>query len=314
MLTNDMISDASVLSPESGNGLKTPGKVTKFHDRKKARRRNNIILYTILSLVAVLMVLPTLVMLCSSLKSYDDYYSLQFHLLPRDGVHFDNYARVFTSSENFLLWISNTLFLIVTNTVLCTVSTSMVAYGFAKFRCKASDALFMVLLATMMIPWAVTMVPSYLLWARLGLTDSFYPLILPSVGGSAYYVFMFRQNMRGIPNEIMEAAEMDGANSLTRLFRIVLPNCIPVIVTMVLFTAMGIWGDYLGPLIYLRRPEKFNISLGINMLRSQTTQGKQDTPMLLAASVLMAIPSMIMYYTGTKIFAKGISLQGGVKG
>ena len=314
MLTNDMISDASVLSPESGNGLKTPGKVTKFHDRKKARRRSNIILYTILSLVAVLMVLPTLVMLCSSLKSYDDYYSLQFHLLPRDGVHFDNYARVFTSSENFLLWISNTLFLIVTNTVLCTVSTSMVAYGFAKFRCKASDALFMVLLATMMIPWAVTMVPSYLLWARLGLTDSFYPLILPSVGGSAYYVFMFRQNMRGIPNEIMEAAEMDGANSLTRVFRIVLPNCIPVIVTMVLFTAMGIWGDYLGPLIYLRRPEKFNISLGINMLRSQTTQGKQDTPMLLAASVLMAIPSMIMYYTGTKIFAKGISLQGGVKG
>ncbi len=314
MLTNDMISDASVLSPESGNGLKTPGKVTKFHDRKKARRRSNIILYTILSLVAVLMVLPTLVMLCSSLKSYDDYYSLQFHLLPRDGVHFDNYARVFTSSENFLLWISNTLFLIVTNTVLCTVSTSLVAYGFAKFRCKASNALFMVLLATMMIPWAVTMVPSYLLWARLGLTDSFYPLILPSVGGSAYYVFMFRQNMRGIPNEIMEAAEMDGANSLTRLFRIVLPNCIPVIVTMVLFTAMGIWGDYLGPLIYLRRPEKFNISLGINMLRSQTTQGKQDTPMLLAASVLMAIPSMIMYYTGTKIFAKGISLQGGVKG
>lgn len=314
MLTNDMISDASVLSPESGNGLKTPGKVTKFHDRKKARRRSNIILYTILSLVAVLMVLPTLVMLCSSLKSYDDYYSLQFHLLPREGVHFDNYARVFTSSENFLLWISNTLFLIVTNTVLCTVSTSMVAYGFAKFRCKASGALFMVLLATMMIPWAVTMVPSYLLWARLGLTDSFYPLILPSIGGSAYYVFMFRQNMRGIPNEIMEAAEMDGANSLTRLFRIVLPNCIPVIVTMVLFTAMGIWGDYLGPLIYLRRPEKFNISLGINMLRSQTTQGKQDTPMLLAASVLMAIPSMIMYYTGTKIFAKGISLQGGVKG
>lgn len=314
MLTNDMISDASVLSPESGNGLKTPGKVTKFHDRKKARRRSNIILYTILSLVAVLMVLPTLVMLCSSLKSYDDYYSLQFHLLPRDGVHFDNYARVFTSSENFLLWISNTLFLIVTNTVLCTVSTSLVAYGFAKFRCKASNALFMVLLATMMIPWAVTMVPSYLLWARLGLTDSFYPLILPSVGGSAYYVFMFRQNMRGIPNEIMEAAEMDGANSLTRLFRIVLPNCIPVIVTMVLFTAMGIWGDYLGPLIYLRRPEKFNISLGINMLRSQTTQGNRIRLCCLAASVLMAIPSMIMYYTGTKIFAKGISLQGGVKG
>ena len=208
----------------------------------------------------------------------------------------------------------NTLMYILPPTLIGLFASSISAYAFSKLRFRAKGIMYSLLLATMMIPWAVTMVPSYLLLARLGLTDSFYPLILPSVGGSAYYVFMFRQNMRGIPNEIMEAAEMDGANSQTRLFRIVLPNCIPVIVTMVLFTAMGIWGDYLGPLIYLRRPEKFNISLGINMLRSQTTQGKQDTPMLLAASVLMAIPSMIMYYTGTKIFAKGISLQGGVKG
>lgn len=297
--------------PEDGGKRK---KSAKIHEMKKVRRRRNIVLYTILSLVGMLMALPTVVMVLSSLKTYDDYYSIRFHFLPQERWAFDNYARVFLSSENFLRWIGNTVFLMVTNTVICTVSTAFVAYGFAKFRCKVSDALFMVLLATMMIPWAVTMVPSYLLWAKLGLTDSFYPLVLPSIGGSAYYVFMFRQNMRGIPNEIMEAAEMDGANSLERLFRIVLPNCVPVVVTMALFTAMGIWGDYLGPLIYLRRPEKFNISLGLNMLRSQTTQGKQDTPMLLAASVLMAIPSIVIYYAGTKVFAKGISLQGGVKG
>ena len=297
--------------PDNGGRRKKP---VKFHDRKKARRRKNITLYAALSLVGVMMVLPTMVMLLSSLKTYDDYYSLRFHFLPQERWAFDNYVRVFLSSENFLRWIGNTVLLMVSNTVICTVSTSLVAYGFAKFRCRVSNAFFMILLATMMIPWAVTMVPSYLLWAKLRLTDSFYPLVLPSIGGSAYYVFMFRQNMRGIPNEIMEAAEMDGANSLVRLFRIVLPNCIPVVVTMVLFTAMGIWGDYLGPLIYLRRPEKFNISLGLNMLRSQTTQGKQDTPMLLAASVLMAIPSIVLYFAGTKVFAKGISLQGGVKG
>ena len=227
---------------------------------------------------------------------------------------FDNYVRVFSTNDKMLGWIGNTLFLIVSNTVICTLSTVFVAYGFAKFRSKTADVLFVVLLATMMIPWAVTMIPSFMIWAKLGLTDTFVPLIIPSIGGSAYYVFMFKQNTRGIPNSIIEAAEIDGANSLVRLFKIIVPNCLPAIVTMVIFTAMGIWGDYLGPLIYLRTPEKFNISMGLNMLRTQSNQGKEDTPMLLAASVLMAIPSIIMYFLGTKIFSKGISLQGGVKG
>ena len=213
-----------------------------------------------------------------------------------------------------LIWVGNTLFLIVSNVVICTFSTILVAYGFAKFRCRAADVFFMILLSTMMIPWAVTMIPSYMLWANFGMTDSFWPLVLPSIGGSAYYVFLFKQSMRGIPKEIMEAAEIDGVNSYECLWMIVVPNIVPSIAVMVLFTAMGIWGDYLGSLIYLRTPEKFNISLGLNLMRTQTVQGKQDTPMLLAASVLMAIPSVVFYALGTKIFTKGISLQGGVKG
>ena len=281
--------------------------------KKKLERRKNILFYTILVVVGIAMVLPTFVMITSSLKTYDEYYSLIFRFLPSEWA-FDNYARVFQANADFFLWIGNTVFHMVTSTAICTLSTIFVAYGFAKFRCKAADILFIVLLATMMIPWAVTMIPSYIIWARLKMTDSYLPLILPSIGGSAYYVFMFKQNMRGIPNEIMEAAEIDGANSFKRLWTIIGPNIIPAIVTMVLFTVMGIWGDYLGPLIYLRTPEKFNISLGLNMLRAQTEQGKQDTPMLMAASVLMAIPSVIMYFTGTKIFQKGISLQGGLKG
>ncbi len=284
-----------------------------FASRKKRALRKNIAFYILLGGVGIFMLLPTLVMILSSLKTYDEYYSLHFRFFPKLWA-FDNYARVFQADANFLKWIGNTFVLMFSNTTICTVSTIFVAYGFAKFRCKAADKIFMVLLCTMMIPWAVTMIPSFIIWAKLGLVDTFWPLILPSVGGSAYYVFMFKQNMRGIPNEIMEAAEMDGANSFVRLWAIVVPNCIPAIATMVLFTLMGIWGDYLGPLIYLRTPEKFNISMGLNMLRAQTTQGKQDTPMLLAASVLMAIPSVAVYFVGTKVFAKGISLQGGVKG
>lgn len=284
-----------------------------FVGRKKRTQIKNSVFYTILCLIGIMMVLPTFVMLMSSVKTYDEYYSLFFTFFPKEWA-FDNYARVFQENADFMLWIKNTLMHMVLSTGLCTISTIFVAYGFAKFRCKLADSLFMVLLCTMMIPWAVTMIPSYILWAQLGMTDSYWPLILPSIGGSAYYTFMFKQNMRGIPNEIIEAAEIDGANSFMRLWLIIVPNCIPAIVTMVLFTSMGIWGDYLGPLIYLRQPQKFNISLGLNMLRAQTTQGKQDTPMLLAASVLMAIPSIILYFVGTKIFAKGISLQGGLKG
>ena len=293
-----------------------PTKTDLYPAKTKSRIKiSGIIRYTVLIIVGLIMIFPTVIMISSSLKSYDEYYSITFKFFPENIIAgFDNYVRVFSTNDKMLGWIGNTLFLIVSNTVICTLSTVFVAYGFAKFRSKTADVLFVVLLATMMIPWAVTMIPSFMIWAKLGLTDTFVPLIIPSIGGSAYYVFMFKQNMRGIPNSIIEAAEIDGANSLVRLFKIIVPNCLPAIVTMVIFTAMGIWGDYLGPLIYLRTPEKFNISMGLNMLRTQSNQGKEDTPMLLAASVLMAIPSIIMYFLGTKIFSKGISLQGGVKG
>ena len=283
--------------------------------RKKKVSISLIVIYVILIAVGIIMLFPTFIMITSSFKTYDEYYNITFKFFADNPIAgLDNYARVFSTNDKMLKWIGNTLFLIVTNLVLATVSTTIVAYGFAKFRCKAADVLFIVLLATMMIPWAVTMIPSFILWARLGLTDTFVPLIIPSIGGSAYYVFMFKQNMRGIPNSIIEAAEIDGANSFVRLFRIVVPNCMPAIVTMVIFTIMGIWGDYLGPLIYLRTEDKFNISMGLNMLRTQSNQGKEDSPMLLAASVLMAIPSIILYFVGTRVFSKGISLQGGVKG
>ena len=293
-----------------------PTKTDLYPSKTKSKIKiSGVIRYAVLIIVGLIMIFPTVIMISSSLKSYDEYYSITFKFFPENIIAgFDNYVRVFSTNDKMLGWIGNTLFLIVSNTVICTLSTVFVAYGFAKFRSKTADVLFVVLLATMMIPWAVTMIPSFMIWAKLGLTDTFVPLIIPSIGGSAYYVFMFKQNMRGIPNSIIEAAEIDGANSLVRLFKIIVPNCLPAIVTMVIFTAMGIWGDYLGPLIYLRTPEKFNISMGLNMLRTQSNQGKEDTPMLLAASVLMAIPSIIMYFLGTKIFSKGISLQGGVKG
>ena len=284
--------------------------------KKRQQKVKNILAYMILGLIGIIMIAPTVIMITSSFKSYDEYYSDVFKLLPSKWI-FDNYIRVFRNNEYIFIWIRNTLILLVSNTVIVGFSTILIAYGFSKYKSKISEVLFMILLSTMMIPWAVTMIPSYVIWARLGLVNTYWPLILPSIGGSAYYTFMLRQNMRGIPNEMLEAAEIDGASSWQRLWMVVVPNCIPAIVTMVLFTSMGIWGDYLGPSIYLRREELWNISVGLNSLRTSSTTavigGRTDAPMLLASSVLMAIPSIVMYFVGTRAFTKGISLQGSDK-
>ncbi len=291
--------------------------MTSFKRSKKRQRLvKNISTYTVLAIVGLIMVVPTFIMITSSFKSYDEYYSDVFKLLPGKWI-FDNYVRIFTTNDYIFRWVFNTLILLVSNTVIVTFSTILIAYGFSKYKSKISEVLFMVLLSTMMIPWAVTMIPSYVIWAKLGLVNTYWPLILPSIGGSAYYTFMLRQNMRGIPNEMLESAEIDGATSWQRLWKIVVPNCTPAIITMVLFTSMGIWGDYLGPSIYLRKEELYNISVGLNSLRvtssSASTGGRTDAPMLLASSVLMAIPSIVMYFIGTRAFTKGISLQGSDK-
>ena len=284
--------------------------------KRKQKKLKNILAYIILAVVGIAMIAPTFIMITSSFKSYDEYYSDVFKLLPVTWI-FNNYVRVFRNNEYIFIWIRNTIFLLVSNTVIVSFSTILIAYGFSKYKSKITEVLFMVLLSTMMIPWAVTMIPSYVIWARLGLVNTYWPLILPSIGGSAYYTFMLRQNMRGVPNEMLEAAEIDGATSWQRLWRVVVPNCVPAIVTMILFTSMGIWGDYLGPSIYLRKEELYNISVGLNSLRvtSSSAQigGRTDAPMLLASSVLMAIPSIAMYFIGTRAFTKGISLQGSDK-
>lgn len=284
--------------------------------KKRQKLIRNIAAYSVLAFIGIMMIAPTFIMITSSFKSYDEYYSDVFKLFP--GVWIvDNYVRIFSTNEYIFRWVLNTLILLVSNTVLVTFSTILIAYGFSKYKSKISGVLFMILLSTMMIPWAVTMIPSYVIWAKLGLVNTYWPLILPSIGGSAYYTFMLRQNMRGIPNEMLESAEIDGANSWQRLWKIVVPNCVPAIITMVLFTSMGIWGDYLGPSIYLRKEELYNISVGLNSLRvtssTGSSGGRTDAPMLLASSVLMAIPSIVMYFLGTRAFTKGISLQGSEK-
>lgn len=264
-------------------------------------------LYVVAVIGGVIAVLPFVLLVLSSLKTVTEYYALDFDFFPKH-VQWSNYATVF--SESLMpRWIGNTLFITVLATVIQMVSSIFVSYGFAKFRCRYNGFFFMLLLSTMMIPWAVTMIPSYTIWAKLNLVDSYLPLILPSIGGSAVYTFMFRQTMMGLSGEMSEAAKIDGCSSLRTLWQIIVPNMVPSIMTMVIFTAMGVWGDYLGPLLYVTDIRKFTVSLGLNMMAGQQDGGFVNWPGLLAGCVLFALPLIVLYFVGTRAFQKGLSIS-----
>ena len=272
-----------------------------FSSRKARRLRKNIVFYIVLSVVGVFMLLPTFVMLTSSVKTYEEYYSLQFRFFSEVWA-FDNYVRVFSSNDDLFRWLGNTLFLILSNTVICTVSTIFVAYGFAKFRCKVADGVFMVLLCTMMIPWAVTMIPSYIIWAKLGLTNTFVPLVLPSIGGSAYYTFMFKQNMRGIPNEITEAAEIDGCGKIGIFTHIVLPLSKAIIFTAIILAFNASWSDFFWPFLVLKDRSVYTVIVEIFSIKTSIAQ---DQVLILLAFAI--IPPAVLFMIFQKNIMQGIS-------
>lgn len=272
----------------------------------QSKRRNHriklAVVFTLIIPSALFAVLPFVLLVLSSFKTLEEYYAIDWHFFPH-ALQWSNYGDVFR--EKYIWrWTFNTFFIAGSVTAICTISSVIVSYGFAKFRCKLNSVLFMVLLSTMMVPWAVTMIPSFSIWAKLHLVDTYAPLIIPNIGGSVFYIFMFRQFMMGIPKELSEAARMDGCNSFRILWRIIVPNMIPAVMTMIIFTAMGQWGDFTGPFIYLSDVTKFTLSLGINMLRPQLN-GYTPWPMLLAASTLFALPVLFLYFFGTKVFKNG---------
>ena len=161
-----------------------------------------------------------------------------------------------------------------------------------------------ILLSTMMLPWVVTMVPAYVLFAKLGLVGTLWPLILPSIGGSAYNIFLLQQFFRSIPKELDDAAKIDGCNSFQVLTRILLPNCGPIIATMVIFSFIGIWSDYVGPSIYILDQEQYTLALGLQFLKTSNFIAP-PWHRLLAGCVLYALPMVIVYICCQKAFVRG---------
>jgi len=282
--------------------------MSKFKIGVKRRHQIGRILGFIVALVlSLVLLIPFGWMILCSLQP--DSFSI---FLPEptfpDRLHFENYLTAIREIEMVKLFI-NTMILVIANMVFSIVSSVLVAYGFARFKVRGSNVIFFILLSTMMLPWVVILVPQYIIFNELGWVGTRLPLILPSLGGNAFFIFLLRQYIMGIPKSLDEAAEIDGCSKLGILFKIILPQCKPILATLVVFSFVGTWSDYVGPRIYLAgSPELQTLSIGLQYF--QSTNSVMPWHLVMAASVLFAIPMIIVLYSAQGAFTRGIVTTG----
>src|SRR4051812_40573074 len=296
--------------------------------RRRAVLLDHAISHAGLLLVCVGFILPFIWMLSTSLKTLDRTMAfppvwvpdkIEMTTVPR-GAPFgvpvpSNYLNVLTNPKvDFPLFAHNTLFIAGLTVLGTTLSSSLVAYGFAKIRFRGRGLLFAVMLSTMMIPFPVTMVSLFSLFRFIGdhtgiqMLGTFRPLWLPAFFGSAFNIFLLRQFFMTLPDELCEAARIDGCSEFGIYWRVILPLARPALSVVALFTFMGVWNDFLGPLVYLQRPEQYTLALGLQNFQSQN--GRTQGPQLMAASVLVIVPVPLLFFMAQKAFIEGIAATG----
>jgi multiple sugar transport system permease protein len=258
---------------------------------------------------SVLFIYPFLWLVSASLKSRADVFNNK--LIPSHFV-FHNYAKIWSVAP-FLRWFANSMYISILAAVLVTFASALTAFAFAYFRFPLRNFLFGCVLATMMLPTVVTMIPVYLVWHHIGLSSSQIPLWAPNLFGSAFYIFLQRQFFMGIPRTYFEAARMDGDNYFTMFWRIAVPLAKPALIVTFLFEFKAKWNDLMTPLIYLHGYHQFTVPLGLyNLLGvySPSAGGQGDYEWLMAGFVLATAPLLIIFAFGQRYFVRGITLQG----
>ncbi|HWO77231.1 MAG TPA: carbohydrate ABC transporter permease [Bacillus sp. (in: firmicutes)] len=281
-------------------------RIKKESSIKKGKLFERILTYGLLVSLSIVFILPFLWLVGTSLKPENEAISFPPSLLPKVW-DFANYIDVFTIVD-FGQYYLNSIIVTVATVIGTVLSSTLVAYGFARIKGKGRDVWFILLLATMMLPPQVTMIPVYMIFAKLGWTNTFLPLIVPAFFGNAYFIFLLRQFFKTIPKELEESAYLDGCSTLGIFWRIVLPLSTPAVITVALLSFMWTWNDFLGPLIYLNDDSKFTLALGILQFKGALLI--EWGPMM-AASVLIILPLIIMFFVGQKYFIEGIATTGG---
>jgi len=279
---------------------------SKFHDKFST--------YAILTFLSVLMGAPLLYIVSIALASDETTYMATFTLIPKE-FHFENFVRVFQLDLNFLKFTINSLILVIFSIIGQVVSSSMVAYGFARLRGPGKNVLFLILLSTMMIPGEVTMIPSFVIFKYLGWINTMLPLIIPNFFTNAFNVFLLRQFISRIPVELDEAAQMDGLGFFGIFVRIILPLIKPALIAIAIFTFTWNWGWFMGPLIYINDVDKSPLALGVQILSATSSSGQVPPWNLVSVgSLLLTLPMLIVYFFGQKYLDEFGLMSGGSVG
>lgn len=278
------------------------------------QRRQELVIRTVATILCILgliiVLFPLVWMLSTSLKTKAEVAKFPPVWIP-NIPQWDNYRQALTGQNRFDLYFVNTLIYSIGSMVGETLSCALVAYGFARLRAPHKNTIFVLVLATMMLPGWVTLIPQYIMFSKFGWIDTFLPLIVPKFFGSAYLIFMLRQFYRSLPKDYEEAGLIDGANYLGIWWRIILPLSLPALGAVAIMSFMFHYQDFFGPLIYLSSQKNFPISLGLQQF--QAPFGGTAFHLLMAASVVTIIPPVILFFLAQRYFIQGIVVSG-VKG
>ena len=302
---------AVVRTPGATTATPAPPLVRRYPrwPRPQGRWFTRAIFFAVLAGLTVIFVYPFIWTLSASVKTRETVFDNK--LIP-DTWQFSNYSEIFDAAP-FLTWIQNSVIVAGLGALAVTLSSSLVAFGFAYFRFPGRNLMFGLVLATMMLPAAVTMIPVYLIWNELGLVNTLYPLWAMNLFGSAFYIFLLRQFFLGIPRELFEAARMDGDNFFTMFRRIALPLAVPALIVTFVFELQAKWNDLMTPLIYLRDDDKYTIPRGLKAVLDQFSQGgggEGDYQLIIAALVMTTIPMIVIFAIFQRYFISGIATQG----
>lgn len=272
--------------------------------KKRKISGGKIVKYLVIILVSMTMVLPFVWMLSASLKAETEIFGFPIKWIP-ETFQWDNYTKVWTAVP-FGLYYLNTLKIAVITTVLVVINSSLAGYAFAKIKFPESNRLFFIYIATMMIPYQVMMIPQFMLMNQLGLVNTHWALIILGTF-NPFGVFLFRQFFLSIPDELLEAARIDGLSEFGIYWKIIMPLSKPAIATLVIFSFMHAWNDFLGPLIYLTSDRLYTLQLGIQHF---ITEYNTEYSLLMAAAVSAIVPTIIVYFLAQDHFIKGVANTG----
>ncbi len=283
--------------------------VKMFWTKSRTKFIGDFVTYLLVIAFSFVILIPVLWMLSTALKELSEVFLFPPRWIP-SKLNWGNFPAALTFLP-FAQYFANTSLITFGAVIGQLLSSPMVAFAFARLRARNKEALFILILATMMLPWQVTMIPLFLGYKTVGLVDTFVPLILPNFFGGAFYIFLLRQFFLTISPELADAAKIDGCGYFQIFTKIYLPLSKPALATVAIFTFMGNWNDFMGPLVYLSKNDNWTLTLGLS--RFTGMYGTTAWNLLMAASLITVLPCILLFFFAQRYFIQGIVITG-VKG